>query len=202
MSDMIHFLPSLISQVYTACESAGVSEKHLIRHIEDAAGSINPVGLILFAVAIMGSVHNAKAQRVVRLASEIKRYSGGCHCGMVTFDVDAPRHLVAWDCNCSICVMKKNWHFIVPFANFHLTSGADKLTEYRFNTKVACHVFCSNCGVQAYYRPRSNPDGVAVTLACIPPELIESSEVRKFDGSNWEAFFVNSGISKFSKASS
>lgn len=47
-------------------------------------------------------------------------------------------------------------------------SGSDALTEYRFNTKVAKHMFCKHCGVQAYYVPRSNPDGVAVTLACIP----------------------------------
>ncbi|RYH15849.1 hypothetical protein EON65_31025 [archaeon] len=48
-----------------------------------------------------------------------------------------------------------------------LLLGSDFLTEYRFNTKVARHVFCKKCGVQAYYIPRSNPDGVAVTLACI-----------------------------------
>ncbi|RYH15846.1 hypothetical protein EON65_31020 [archaeon] len=58
-----------------------------------------------------------------RLQTEDKTYSGSCHCEEVKFVVKAPRHLVAWDCNCSICYMKKNWHFIVPARNFHLISG-------------------------------------------------------------------------------
>lgn len=161
----------------------------------------HPVGLALFVVSVFGIMYKSRMNRIQRLSSETKRYSGGCHCGKVTFDVDAPKHLVAWDCNCSICIMKKNWHFVVPFANFHLKSGAEVITEYRFNTKVARHVFCSECGVQAYYRPRSNPDGVAVTLACIPANQVESSEIRKFDGNNWESFFGSSGISAFSKVS-
>jgi hypothetical protein len=34
---------------------------------------------------------------------------------------------------------------------------------------------CSaNTGVQAYYVPRSNPDGIAVTLSCIKPEQVNS----------------------------
>jgi hypothetical protein len=138
-------------------------------------------------------------QKNQRMRTEFKTYRGSCHCGKAQFEVDAPRHLVAWDCNCSICHMKKNWHFIVPSANFRLKSG-DSLTEYRFNTMVAKHVFCNHCGVQAFYRPRSNPDGVAVTLACISSDQIESSEIRSFDGTNWEDFYETSGISAFSKA--
>ena len=34
-------------------------------------------------------------------------------------------------------------------------------TEYRFGTNTARHRFCATCGVQAFYIPRSNPDGVA-----------------------------------------
>ena len=41
-------------------------------------------------------------------------HRGGCHCGAVRFQVRAPRELVAWDCNCSICMMKRNTHFFVP----------------------------------------------------------------------------------------
>lgn len=159
----------------------------------------DPTALALFVASIMLTLNIQKRKNVCDLSRQTKTYNGGCHCGKVQFDVDAPRHLVAWDCNCSICLMKKNWHFIVPYANFRLKCGEDSLTEYRFNTMVARHVFCKHCGVQAYYRPRSNPDGVAVTLACIPPEQVESHEIRKFDGDNWEQFFTNSGISAFSK---
>jgi len=53
------------------------------------------------------------------------------------FEVDAPAEIVAWNCNCSICNMKKNWHFMVPKSRLRLLKGEDCLTTYRFNTKVA-----------------------------------------------------------------
>ena len=53
-----------------------------------------------------------------------KEYHGSCHCKRVKFHIlDAPTHLVVWDCNCSICKMKKNWHFIIPETTFKLISG-------------------------------------------------------------------------------
>jgi len=61
-------------------------------------------------------------------------------------------------------------------------------------------MFCKICGVQSYYHPRSNPDGVAVTLACINKSQIESSERKVFDGINWEKYIGKSKIEKFSKA--
>ncbi len=110
------------------------------------------------------------------MEQELKAYTGGCHCNSVRFTLLAPRHLVVWNCNCSICFMKRNWHFIIPASQFSLVeSSKDYLTEYRFNTKTAKHLFCKICGVQAYYVPRSNPDGIAVTLACIPVEQVSSS---------------------------
>lgn len=111
-----------------------------------------------------------------RMEKELKEYSGSCHCNSIRFKLRAPRHLVAWNCNCSICYMKKNWHFIIPQTQFFLEESAnDYSTEYRFNTRTAKHVFCKICGVQAYYVPRSNPDGIAVTLACIPIEQVSPS---------------------------
>ena len=55
--------------------------------------------------------------------------------------------------------MKQNHHFIVPKSRFTLLKGADKITTYTFNTHIAKHTFCSLCGVQSFYSPRSNPDG-------------------------------------------
>lgn len=42
--------------------------------------------------------------------------------------------------------------------------GEDKLTTYRFNTGAAKHRFCSICGVQSFYHPRSNPDAVGESI--------------------------------------
>lgn len=62
-------------------------------------------------------------------------------------------------CSCSICLVKHNLHFVVPEEHFKLISGSKSLTTYTFNTHVAKHMFCKVCGVQSFYKPRSNPDG-------------------------------------------
>lgn len=41
-------------------------------------------------------------------------HQGGCHCGDIRFEVEASSSLIAWDCNCSMCTMKRNTHFVVP----------------------------------------------------------------------------------------
>mmetsp|Transcript_4618 Transcript_4618/g.6303 ORF Transcript_4618/g.6303 Transcript_4618/m.6303 type:complete len:139 (+) Transcript_4618:1-417(+) len=110
-------------------------------------------------LAVVAAYTLHKKLKLRRLQTETKAYCGSCHCKNVQFEVIAPKHLVVWDCNCSICKMKKNWHFIVPNTSFQLLSGKENTTEYKFNSKVARHMFCSICGVQSYYFPRSNPDG-------------------------------------------
>ena len=70
-----------------------------------------------------------------------------------------------------------------------MLKGQDSLTEYRFETKKARHLFCKVCGVQSFYRPRSNPDGVSVLVPALEPATIERVEVGKFDGKDWERAF-------------
>jgi len=108
-------------------------------------------------------------------------HSGGCHCGAVAFEVQAPAKIVASDCNCSICRMSGYLHLIVPRSRFRLLQGADELIEYKFNTGTARHLFCSRCGVKAFYVPRSNPDGYSVNVRCLDPSTIEHVEVEPFD---------------------
>lgn len=125
-------------------------------------------------------------------------HTGACHCGAVRFTVTTPSpHLTAWDCSCSICSVKRNVHVIVPEGAFTLEEGGEAaLTTYRFGTGVARHRFCSVCGVQAFYHPRSNPDGVAVTVACIHPGTVASVTTKPFDGRDWEAAYLASGIAE------
>ena len=114
-------------------------------------------------------------------------HGGGCHCGAVAFEVDAPAKIVANDCNCSICRMSGFLHLIVPRSRFRLLQGADALTEYKFNTGTARHLFCRRCGVKSFYVPRSNPDGYSVNVHCLDPETIEHIEVQLFDDGDREA---------------
>jgi hypothetical protein len=114
-------------------------------------------------------------------------HRGGCHCGRIRFEVDAPARLDALECNCSICRMTGFLHLIVPASRFHLLQGTEDLTEYTFNTGVAKHRFCRVCGVKAFYVPRSNPDGVDVNVRCLDPATIECVSVTLFDDADRDA---------------
>ncbi len=114
-------------------------------------------------------------------------HRGGCHCGAIRFEVDAPARLLVHDCNCSICSMSGFQHLIVPGSRFRLLAGADALAEYTFNTGVARHLFCRRCGIKSFYVPRSNPDGYSVNARCLEQGTIESLTVEPFDGRNWES---------------
>lgn len=113
-------------------------------------------------------------------------YKGGCHCGSVRFEVDAPEVVRCQDCNCSICSKTGYLHLIVPKSKFNLLKGQDHLTTYTFGTGVARHLFCKTCGIKSFYVPRSNPDGYDINVRCLdtqPKEII----IEPFDGRNWES---------------
>lgn len=124
-------------------------------------------------------------------------YTGGCHCGSVRFKCKAPRDLVVWDCNCSDCRLRRNAHFVVRRSDLTCNTElnddshgvSSSLTEYRWGTGKAGHYFCSICGISPFYVPRSNPDGYAITFACLDGDddnIIDNVEVRRFDGLHWE----------------
>ena len=113
-------------------------------------------------------------------------HRGGCHCGRVRFEIDAPAVIAALDCNCSICRMGGYLHLIVPASRFRLLAGADVLSEYIFNTGTAKHLFCSRCGIKAFYVPRSNPDGFDINVHCLEPQTIERIETTLFDDAQRE----------------
>lgn len=115
-------------------------------------------------------------------------YAGGCHCGAVrfTFSLREDAERAALVCNCSVCRKRGFVHIIVESEAFTLESGADELVSYRFNTKVANHLFCGVCGVQSFYRPRSHPEGYSVNLRCLDAGQ-DDFLLRDFDGANWEA---------------
>ena len=113
-------------------------------------------------------------------------HKGGCHCGKVRFEVDAPADIDATKCNCSVCSMTGFLHLIVGEEHFRLLTGKSDITTYTFNTHTAKHIFCRHCGVKSFYIPRSHPDGVSVNINCIDPETISSISSTDFDGRNWE----------------
>ncbi len=113
-------------------------------------------------------------------------HTGGCHCGNVRFEIEAPASIEATECNCSICSKTGFLHLFVTRNNFRLLAGEDELTTYTFGTGVAQHYFCRTCGIKSYYLPRSHPDGYSVNVRCLDASTIESVRTTPFDGRNWE----------------
>eukprot|EP00804_Cyclotella_cryptica_P022178 CCRYP_011632-RA/>CCRYP_011632-RA protein AED:0.15 eAED:0.14 QI:0/-1/0/1/-1/1/1/0/110 len=105
---------------------------------------------------------------------------------------------------------------MIPASDFWLegvsTTLADSVTEkcgrsgkfedetilYQWGTKKAVRRFCRTCGILPFYIPRSNPDGYGITFGCVdwgkdgPPK----TEIRFYDGVNWEKSHAATGISK------
>jgi hypothetical protein len=113
-------------------------------------------------------------------------HRGGCHCGAVRFEIQAPANVTVFECNCSICRMNGFQHLFVPQEQFRLLAGAEDLVEYRFNSGIARHLFCQHCGIKSFYVPRSHPDGYSVNLRCLDSESLGEVRIEPFDGANWE----------------
>lgn len=113
-------------------------------------------------------------------------HTGGCHCGKLRFEFEAPANIEATRCNCSICSMTGFLHCIVSRDDFRFLGDENDISTYTFNTGVAQHHFCKHCGVKSFYVPRSHPDGVSVNLNCVAQATIGSITSKNFDGANWE----------------
>jgi hypothetical protein len=115
----------------------------------------------------------------------MQTYRGSCHCGRVTFELDADIRRVT-ECNCSICRRKGAlWHGAAD-ASLRILSGEADLTLYQFGTKTAKHYFCGRCGVSAFSRPRLNPAMWAVNVRCLDGVDPKSLVVSHFDGEHWK----------------
>ncbi len=78
-------------------------------------------------------------------------------------------------------------HLIVPAARLRLISGTNDLTDYRFNTGTARHLFCRHCGIKSFYVPRSHPDGYSVNARCLDPAMISEMTTTRFDDEDRDA---------------
>jgi len=110
---------------------------------------------------------------------------GSCHCNQIQFEVIGEKNIKVLDCSCSICSILNYKHYIVDKSQFKLLKGKKYLSTYTFNTNVAKHLFCKNCGIKSFYIPRSHPDSISVNLNCIHSKTINKVKIIKFDGKHW-----------------
>lgn len=120
------------------------------------------------------------------MQEELVTHRGGCHCGRVRFEVEAPAVIEALDCNCSMCRSTGFLHLIVARERFRLMAGEEALVNYQFGTRTARHLFCGTCGIKSFYVPRSHPDGISVNVHCIEVGTVREARISPYDGRNWE----------------
>lgn len=112
-------------------------------------------------------------------------YTGSCHCGAVTYDVTMELGTVL-GCNCSMCKRQGTLLAFVPPEKFHLKSGEDSLTDYRFNKNVISHAFCKVCGVKSFARGKKR-DGtamIAINTRCLEGVDPQQLDVKHVDGAS------------------
>jgi len=113
----------------------------------------------------------------------MQAYYGSCHCGAVTFTIKTD---LAYSvrCDCSMCRRHGAIMVRCDQSDLEILSGQEMLAEYRFNTNVAIHAFCKQCGIYTFHKMRKLPDkyGVnagylqGVDLAVLDPIFIEGSK--------------------------
>jgi hypothetical protein len=127
---------------------------------------------------------NPQPRLVSGFMSEPKKYTGGCHCGRVRFEVTLDLAEPAITCNCSICNRSGTVLRFVPSSAFELLSGADALTDYRFNNKVINHHFCRVCGIKSFASGVA-PGGAetrAINVRCLDGVDLSSIVTHAYDG--------------------
>ena len=110
-------------------------------------------------------------------------YTGSCHCGIVSFEVDGEIDS-GLACNCSICSRRGSLLWFVPRASVRLTTPDSNAGTYTFNKHVIKHRFCAKCGIHTFGEG-TDPKGnavAAINLRCIENLDLGAIPVHHFDG--------------------
>ena len=111
-----------------------------------------------------------------------------CHCGAVEIQVNLKEEIdKLMICNCSMCKRKGIAVATINKKDLKIVKGEDKIKIYQFNTKVAKHHFCSECGVQTHNLRRSDPNTYGINIGCMDEiDVNELFRLKTFisDGQN------------------
>ena len=98
-------------------------------------------------------------------------HKANCHCGAVRFTVRLSPPLKEYpvkSCNCSIC--SRNGYLLVypNLEDFTLLKGEEKLKEHKFNSRLAGHQFCGDCGSSCFAKidEKLNAKFLSVNVSC------------------------------------
>lgn len=120
----------------------------------------------------------------------MRTLKGSCHCGAVRFEVDIEEQALqdARRCNCSICRRKGAIMAGVPLEKLRILQGAEHLTLYQWNLRIARHYFCSVCGIYTHHQRRSRPNEYGVNVGCL--EDIDPYELKDVPVANGASMSV------------
>ncbi len=111
------------------------------------------------------------------------KYTGGCHCGAVRFEVETKiEKLIA--CNCSICTKRGYLLTFVPEDKFRLTSSPGTIANYQFGKKNIHHLFCNACGVGSFGKGKDKQGNPmrAINARCLDDVDLRTFPIMEFDG--------------------
>ena len=111
------------------------------------------------------------------------KYTGGCHCGGIKFEVEGDFREVM-ECNCSICTRRGSLLGFVPQEKLKMLTPKERMSTYLFNKHTIKHHFCPTCGIHplAEAKDRSGKPMAAINVRCVEGIDLESLKVRPFDG--------------------
>ena len=121
-----------------------------------------------------------------------RKFTGGCHCGAIRYEVALDPAQPAGRCNCSVCTKISPTSRIVKPGALTVLQGEESAGVYEWGFKVSKRYFCKHCGVHCFGRGHleelgGDYESVNVnTLDDVDPSQLQ---VLYFDGrhDNWEA---------------
>ena len=111
-----------------------------------------------------------------------------CHCGEVEIQVNLEQEIDQLKrCNCSMCKRKGTMVTTINKDDLKIIKGEKKIKSYQFNTNVAKHHFCSECGIHTHNLRRADQNTFGINVGCI--DEIKPNELFKMktfvsDGQN------------------
>ncbi len=73
---------------------------------------------------------------------------------------------------------------VIPVDQLQIDADPDDIGLYQFDSKIAKHNFCKNCGIYTHNETIRAPGNCRVNLGCIDEIDTAALEVVIFDGKN------------------
>jgi len=117
---------------------------------------------------------------------------GQCHCGNISLKLNKKVDQVT-SCNCSICHRYGAIWAYFQTSEVEINNSQLKAKTYQHGDKYLDFHHCSVCGCVTHYTPtdKTDSDKMAVNLRMMPKSVLESINIRLFDGADTWEFIKN-----------